>query len=78
MPKTGRLSVVLRKSTGVGSCHEIEWSENILSGGRHILFKVQPPRKLSGSRHIYKWIKWSKNIISGGLEGLAALLHNIA
>ena len=45
------LYVLLRKYTEDRSCHEVEWSENILFGGRHLLI-WRPPLKLSGGRHI--------------------------
>ena len=32
------------------SCHGTEWSENILSGGRHLI--IWPPDNLSGGRHL--------------------------
>ena len=55
------------------SCHEVELSENILCGGRH-LFIWRPPLKLTGGRHLDKIFVLHPIHLSGGrhLNYLAA------
>ena len=53
------------RGTEAGWCHGLEWSENILCGGRQIII-WRPPHKLSGGRHI----KYSHSILVRGTNGL--------